>query len=178
MELAGVSLNSARFLSNEWGPPQSLRGSNELRELAATIAAHSEWRFELISIGAGKDGMATGLSVDGLEHLLASSLTAYDAGQHGLSLIYLVSVLEELVRDTAAQHRVKGRDRSTRTIIRELAFQGIIDEITADVLDHAWDRRNAIVHGRAATEGISRDEILRITTACRALQVALGLQIA
>lgn len=157
---------------------ESLRGSNEIKELAAAIATHAEWRFELISLGTRKDATSTGLSEDSLEHLLAASLTAYDAGQQDLSLIYLVSVLDELVRDAVMQHRIKGRDRSARSIIQELAFQGIIGGTTADVLDQAWNRRNAIVHGRPEAESPSRAEILRVVAACREVQAAMRLQAA
>jgi hypothetical protein len=93
-------------------------------------------------------------------------------------LIYLVSVLDELVRDAAMRYRIKGRDRSPGAIIAELAFQGIIDGTTADVLDEAWDRRNAIVHGRPAAASPSRDEILRVVAACREVQAAMRLQAA
>ncbi len=137
---------------------EGLRGSNEIKELAVAIERHAGWRFELISLGARKDTALAGPSEDSLEHLLAFSLTAYDLGQRDLSLIYLVSVLDELVRDAAMRYRIKGRDRSPGAIIAELAFQGIIDGTTADVLDEAWDRRNAIVHGRPAAESPSREE--------------------
>jgi hypothetical protein len=157
---------------------ESLRGSNEIKELAAAIAVHAGWRFELISLGTRKDATSAGLSEDGLEHLLAASLAAYDSGRQDLSLLYLVSVLDEMVRDAAMHHRIKGRDRSARSIIQELAFQGIIDSTTADVLDEAWNRRNAIVHGRPGAESPSRGEILRAVAAARKLQAAMRLQAA
>ena len=68
--------------------------------------------------------------------------------------------------------------RSARAIIPGLAFQGIIDGTTADVLDQAWNRRNAIVHGRPEAESPSRDEILRVVAACREVQAAMRLQAA
>ena len=157
---------------------EGLRGSNEIRELAAAMEAHAGWRFELISLGRHKDADLEALSESGLERLLDAALTAYDSGQRDLSLIYLVSLLDELVRDAAMQHRIKGRDRSARAIIAELAFQGIIDGTTADVLDQAWDRRNAIVHGRPEAESPSRDEILGVVEVCREVQAAMRLQAA
>jgi hypothetical protein len=157
---------------------EGLRGSNEIRELAAAIEAHAGWRFELISLGRRKDADLETLSESGLEHLLDAALTTYDTGQRDLSLIYLVSLLDELVRDAAMQHRIKGRDRSARAIIAELAFQGIIDGTTADVLDQAWDRRNAIVHGRSEAESPTRDEIVRVVAASREVQAAMQLQAA
>jgi uncharacterized protein YutE (UPF0331/DUF86 family) len=157
---------------------EALRGSNEIKQLAAAVETNAGWRFELISLGVSKDANATALSEGGLEHLLDAAVTTYESGQRELSLIYLVSLLDELVRDAALQHRLKGRDRSARAIIAELAFQGIIDGTTADVLDQAWDWRNAIVHGRATAEGPTRDEILRVVAACREVQTAMQLQAA
>ena len=159
-------------------PAESLRGSNEIKELAAAVEAHAGWRFELISLGKRKDTPSVGVSEGNLERLLDTALTTYDSGRRDVSLIYLVSVLDELVRDAALQYRIKGRDRSAGSIIAELAFQGIIDGATADVLDQAWQRRNAMVHGRAETERLSRDEILQVVAACREIQAAMQLQAA
>ena len=157
---------------------EGLRGSNAIRDLAAVVEQHAGWRFELISLGRRKDIDMDAPPAGGLAHLLDAALTAYDSGQRDLSLIYLVSLLDELVRDAAVQHRIKGRDRSAQAIIAELAFQGIIDGATADVLDQAWDRRNAIVHGRLEAESPTRDEIARVIAASHEVQAAMRLQAA
>jgi len=156
---------------------ESMIGSNEFVELAKTIEAHAGWRLELISLGRRKPAVQE-LSGDGLERLLAAGLSAYDSGQRDLALIFLVSVLDELVRDAAMRHRVKGRDRSASAIIQELAFQGIIDEETADALDWAWKRRHGIVHGHAGAESPSQAEIARVAAACREVQAAMRLEAA
>jgi uncharacterized protein YutE (UPF0331/DUF86 family) len=157
---------------------EGLRGSNEIKELAAAVEVHAGWRFELISLGTSREAPSGGLSENILEQLLSASLAAFDSGQSDLSLIYLVSVLDELLQDAAVQHRIKGRDRSARSIIQELAFRGIIDGTTADVLDLAYNRRNAIVHGRSEVPRPSQDEIARIIAACREVQAAMRLQAA
>ncbi len=156
---------------------ESIIGSNEFVELAKTIDAHPGWRLELISLGRRKE-IVQELSPDDLERLLAAGLSAYDSGQRDLALIYLVSVLDELVRDAAMRHRVGGRDRSASAVIHELTFQGIIDGETADVLDWAWKRRHAIVHGPADAESPSRTEIAQVAAACRELQAAMRLEAA
>jgi hypothetical protein len=156
---------------------ESIIGSNEFVELARTIEAHPGWRLELISLGR-RNAAPEELSRDALERLLATGLTAYDVGQRDLALIYLVSVLDELVRDTAVRHRVKGRDRSTSVVIQELAFQGIIDGDTADVLDWAWQRRHAIMYGQAEAESPSHTDIARVAAACREVQAAMRLETA
>jgi hypothetical protein len=155
---------------------ESIIGSNEFVELAKAVEAHPGWRLELISLGRRKEPLEE-LSPDALERLLAAGLSSYDAGQRDLALIYLVSVLDELVRDTAMRHRIKGRDRSASAVIQELAFQGIIDEETADVLDWAWQQRRAIVHGHAGAE-MSRAEIAQVVAACREVQEAMQVEAA
>jgi hypothetical protein len=155
---------------------ESIIGSNEFVELAKTIDAHAGWRLELISLGRRKEPVEE-LSPDALERLVAAGLSASDAGQRDLALVYLVSVLDELVRDTATVHRVRGRDRSTPAVIQELVFHGIIDEETADVLEWAWKRRHAIVHGQAGAE-TSRTEITQVAAACREVRAAMRLEAA
>jgi hypothetical protein len=153
---------------------ESIIGSTEFVELAKTIDAHAGWRLELISLGRRKEPLEE-LSPDALERLVAAGLSASDAGQRDLALVYLVSVLDELVRDAATLHRVRGRDRSAPAVIQELSFQGIIDEETADVLKWAWKRRHAIVHGQAGAE-TSRTEITRVAAACREVRAAMRLE--
>jgi hypothetical protein len=126
--------------------------------------------------GLDRGTASTELSEPSPKHLVAASLAPCDSGQHDLSPIYLVSVLDELVQDAGMQYRIKGRDRSARSIIQELAFQGIIDDTTAELLDQAWERRNAIVRGRTEAESLNRDEVLRIVTACRETYAARRLQ--
>lgn len=156
---------------------ESIISSNEFVELAKTIEAHAGWRLELISLGRREPAIQE-LSPNGLERLLAAGLGAYDSGQRDLALIYLVSVLDELVRDTAMRHRIRGRDHSASAVIQGLAFQGIIDEETAEVLEWAWKRRNAIVHGHGGAESPSQAEITQVVAACREVQAAMRLKAA
>jgi hypothetical protein len=58
-----------------------------------------------------------------------------------------------------------------------LVFHGIIDEETADVLEWAWKRRHAIVHGQAGAE-TSRTEITQVAAACREVRAAMRLEAA
>ena len=154
---------------------ESLIGSNEFVELAKAVEGHPGWRLELNSLGSRKPDFEE-LSEDGLDRLLAAGLTACHSGQRDLALIYLVSVLDELVRDAAMRHRIKGRDRSTPSVIGQLCFEGIIDEATADILEQAWKRRNAIVHGRAGTQSPDEEEMARLVAACREVQAAMRLE--
>lgn len=152
-------------------------GANEFVGLAKAVDAHAGWRLELISLGRRRSA-AEGLDEARLERLLAPAWDAFERGQRDMALIYLVSLLDELVRDAAIRHHVGGRDRAAAAVIHDLAFMGVIDDATADVLDAAWQRRNALVHGRTATEVPSRDDIARMVKACRKIRSAIGLGLA
>jgi uncharacterized protein YutE (UPF0331/DUF86 family) len=156
---------------------EEMIGSNELVALAKAVNAQTGWRLELISLGQRKP-VAAELPEDALDRLVAAAWTAFDAGQREMALIYLVSLLDEFVRDAAVRHRIRGRDGAASGVIQELAFMGVIDETTADVLEDAWERRNAIVHGVAQAEGPSRAEIARIINACRHVEAAMRLEAA
>ena len=156
---------------------EEMIGSNELVALAKAVNAQEGWRLELISLGRRKPGTEE-LSEDALDRLLAAAWTTFDTGQREMALIYLVSLLDEFVRDAAMRHRISGRDRAAPAVIHELAFMGVIDEATADVLEDAWERRNAIVHGHTRKDGPSRAEIARIVAACRHVEAAMRLEAA
>ena len=156
---------------------ESLKGSNEIIELAEAVAQHDGWRFELVSTGRTVPRPAQ-LSDDDLDRLLAPALSEDAAGRPDVALIYLVSLLDELVHDAVVWHDIRGRDRSARALIGELSFLGIIEDATADVLEQAWDWRNRIVHGRSASPGPSAEEVGRVMDACRELVAATKLQAA
>jgi REase_AHJR-like len=156
---------------------EEIVGSNEFAELAKAIDAKPDWRLELISLGRRKP-VIVGLAEDELERLLATAWAMFDSGQRDAALIYLVSLLDEFVHDAAIRHRVRGLDRAVPAIIHELSFMGVISETTADVLDDAWKRRDAIVHGHTQAKAPSKPEIARLVSACREVQVAMRLETA
>jgi len=156
---------------------ENLIGSREVVDVAAAVASHREWRFELVSTGRSVT-LPVVLSSEELDQLLAPALSDNTAGRQDVALIYLVSLLDELVHDAVVWHDIRGRDRSARALIGELSFLGVIEDATADVLEQAWDWRNRIVHGRSASPGPSREDVRRVMDACRELAAATKLQAA
>src|SRR5579872_5644807 len=75
-----------------------LRGSNEIKELAAVIDQQAGWRFELVSLGIGPWDVVVP-SEEKLERLIARGVALRDAGADDVAVIFLVSLLEELIRD-------------------------------------------------------------------------------
>jgi len=156
---------------------EEIIGSNEFVALAKAVEANAGWRLELISLGRRKP-VAEGLAEDALERLIAAAWSAFDAGKPDTALIYLVSLLDEFVRDAAIRHRVKWCDLAGPAIVHNLVFMGVIGEETANALYDAWKRRNAIVHGHSAAESPSKAEIARLIAACRDVQAAMRLEAA
>ena len=154
-----------------------LKGSNEIKELAAAVEQHAGWRFELIALASDPRDIAVPSEAE-LDRLAERSLALYDANLPDAALIYAVSVLEELIRDAGAQHRIKGHRHSTKAIVGELAFRGVVSGEAADALDRAWDQRNQIVHGTAGDKSISRESIVELSEVCREIQAAMELQAA
>jgi len=154
-----------------------LKGSNELKELAAAVDQHAGWRFELIALGPSPHDVVPP-SETTQDRLTERALALYDAGLPDAALIYAVSVLEELIRDAGAQHRIKGKLHATRAIVRDLAFRGVIGEEAVDALDRAWDERNRIVHGSASDQDLGREAIVELIAVCRGVQAAMRLQAA
>jgi uncharacterized protein YutE (UPF0331/DUF86 family) len=87
-------------------------------------------------------------------------------------------VLEELIRDAGAQHRIKGKLHATRAIVGDLAFRGVVGEEVADALDRTWDQRNRIVHGSTSDQHLDRAAIVELIAACREVQAVMQLQAA
>jgi hypothetical protein len=154
-----------------------LKGSNEIKELAAVIDRQAGWRFELMSLGIGPWDVVVP-SEEKLERLIARGVALRDAGADDVAVIFLVSLLEELIRDIGLQHGLKGYRESTRSIIRELAFRGIVGNDAVDALDAGWDRRNRIVHGSDAGRTASGDDIAALMAACRELRETMSLEAA
>jgi hypothetical protein len=154
-----------------------LKGSTEIKELAAVIDKQAGWRFELMSLGIGPWDVVVP-SEEKLERLIARGVALRDAGADDVAVIFLVSMLEELIRGVGLQHGLTGFRESTRAIVNELAFRGIVGNDTIDALDAGWDRRNRIVHGSDAGRTDSGDDIVALTAACRELREGMRLEAA
>ena len=156
---------------------EELKGSNEFVALAAAVEQQAGWRLELIHLASRKPAVV-GSDAAQLARLVARSLMVQDAGLHDAALIYALSVLEELIRDVAAQHRAKTYQLSTRAIVSDLVFLGVLSETAADALDRAWERRDRIMHGSMADQGSDRAAITELIQVCREVQAAMQLQAA
>jgi uncharacterized protein YutE (UPF0331/DUF86 family) len=154
-----------------------LKGCNEIKELAGAVDQRGGWRFELIALGPSPRDVVVP-SETALDRLTERALALYDSGWPDAALLYAAAMLEELIRDAGAQHRIKGKLHATRAIVGDLAFRGVVGEEVADALDRAWDQRNRIVHGSTSDQHLDRASIVELIAACREVQAAMQLQAA
>jgi hypothetical protein len=125
----------------------TLRGSNELEELAAKVAAQPGWRFELVTLGVdGGEGEVVSRP-DWLEGMLRQ--TAH-ADPTIYRMLYLEELLNFVVRGAAIRNRIDVRDKAVGRIARELVFAGIMQQQTLDRIELAHNYRNRLMHGPIA----------------------------
>jgi hypothetical protein len=154
-----------------------LKGSNEFVALATVVNQQVGWPLELIHL-ASRGPAVVGPDKANLDRLVARSLAAREAGLQDAALIYALSVLEELIRDIGAQHRIKVRQLSTRAIVHDLVFLGVVGEEAADVLDRAWEQRERIMRGVSAEAYPDVGAIAELIDAGREVQEAMQLEAA
>jgi hypothetical protein len=113
-----------------------------------------------------------------LDRRTERALPLYGSGWPDAVLLCAASVLEELIRDAGAQHRIKGKPHATTAIVRDLAFRGALSQEMVDALDRAWNQRNRIVHGSISDQNLDRAVILELIRAWHQIQAAIQLQVA
>jgi len=148
---------------------RSLRGANDLRQLAEEIAAHPGWRLELVALGKDADELAEILEPDWLEAALR--LPDDMAGNPEVRTyfaVYQSQLLESLLHGLAVISRLRPRGKSASRIAQELVFHGVIDQDTLARIEQAMEWRNALVHGRPLPRS-AEDECADLSALCREL---------
>jgi len=171
-----IAVNDDRCVVVEIKRADTLKGSNDLVELAARVAEHPNWRFELVTLAAPEAPEGPVPSEAALRELFDATLRAFEAGdaaQRRVALTALVLTLERLLDLIAVEHGIQASDRSMKALIGELSFQGVIDEPTATMLDRASDWRNVLWNGGTRELELGRADVAQVVDAGRVLQSAL-----
>jgi len=148
-------------------PARALKGSNELKELAAKVADQPGWRLELIALPSEQDDVAPLREPDWLESMLEGSGVASDST---VRVVYLIEVLSYLVRGLASVNKIKLGAKSTRRIARELVFAGVLSQELLDRIEDALERRNRLMHRLLSDSRSLADQADNIIALCRELR--------
>jgi REase_AHJR-like protein len=143
-----------------------LRGSNDLKELAARVATQPGWRFELVTLGNDGNEADVISRPDWLESMLRTPDLATNPDQAYFHVVYLGQVLEFLVRGVALRNGIRIRDRLPRRIANELVFAGIMEQPILDRLEHALSYRDKLLHERVAPEN-QKEQVHEMTALSR-----------
>lgn len=154
-----------------------LKGSNELVETAAAIDQHPGWRFELIALGPPRNDVAVPARAT-LDQLVGRAMHLHQSGLPDAALVYILAVLEELIRAVGAQHGIRGKQVAASAIVRDLAFRGILTDEIVDVFDQAWAIREGIMHGAGGGPNSAEPKLEPLIEACRQVRGAIELQAA
>ena len=123
-------------------PAGSLKGANDLVELAERIAAQPGWRLELITF-KDKDPDAVALSPDWLQRML------HPPNDDTFACVYRTEVLGFLLRSIALGQNMRGRNKLSVAIAHELAFAGLIDATLVGRIDDAFHWQAKLMQGQA-----------------------------
>jgi hypothetical protein len=140
-----------------------LRGSNDMKELAARIAAQPGWRFELVTLGSDGDEAEVVSRPDWLEAMLRQHA---DAGPTIFRVLYLGQVLDFLVRGAAILNGMHVREKTVTGIAHELVFSGVMQQQTLDRIELVLDYRKRLMYGPVA-QPPQTEEVTDITELCR-----------
>jgi hypothetical protein len=121
----------------------SLKGANELVDLAQRVTAQPGWRLELITY-KDKDPDAALISPQWLQQTLEPSNKA-------LTCAYRLEVLGFLLRSLALRSDKSVRNKTPTAIARELAFEGIIDGHLVDRIDDAYHWQADLLRGHLSS---------------------------
>ena len=121
----------------------SVRGANDIVELAERVSTQPGWRFELIAIPENDRIARPDLDwIDADVRLLAKS----DLNKPAFIMAY--AAIENLIAFAAARNNRNPASTTFPSIVRDLVVRGVIDEDLKRVIDDALARRNAIMHAR------------------------------
>jgi hypothetical protein len=146
---------------------RALKGSNELKELAARVAGQPGWRLELIALSSEGDDAAPLRDPDWLESMLKRPNIVSDPT---VQVVYLIEVLSYLVRRLASLNKIKIGDKSTQRIARELAFAGVLPQELLDRIEDTLEQRNRLMRRLPPDSRSPTDQADDIIALCREIR--------
>jgi len=148
-------------------PARALKGSNELKELAARVADQPGWRLELIALPSEENDAAPLREPDWLESMLARPSFTNDST---VQFVYLTEVLSYLIRGLASINKIGIGDKPTKRIAQELTFAGLLTQELLDRIENALEWRNRLMHRLLPDQRSAADQVDDIIALCRELR--------
>ena len=146
-------------------PHSTLKGANDLIEMAERVSAHPDWRFELVVLDEGEHDRQLGAGPSG-DDLFRTVQAAADARLTDLAAVYLAQVLVMAARDLAWRHKVAVRGKADRALFVALGFHGVLPQALVQRCLAVLNSRSELVHAPNGREPPSMAELRDLVELC------------
>jgi hypothetical protein len=137
----------------------SLKGANDLVELAERVHSQPGWRLELVTFKA-PDPDATIASSDWLNRMLQPPK------DDRFNCFYRLEVLGFLIRSVALRRNLKVNGQAEPAIGHQLAFEGVIEPALASRIDDAFRWKTNLLRGYAHSPSAA-EQAIELENLCR-----------
>ena len=147
----------------------SLKGSNDLVNLADRISGHPNWRLELVVLGDRESDQSANSEVN-FSHLLekvklASSIKLFDVAH-----VYLTAILVGTAYGIARRYGVKVRHKVDRALLEDLGFHGILPQDVVEASLAALSVRNSVAHASGEMASVSEEDVEALVRLCERMR--------
>lgn len=147
----------------------SLKGSNDLVNLADRISEHPDWRFELVVLDDDENGrVVNGEAV--FEQMLESASYASSMKMFNMAYVYLTAILGGLAEEVAKGHGVRVDHKSVEALMGDLGFKGVVTQDIVEESLAAFSVRNSIVHAFRERTDVSENDVEALANLCERLR--------
>lgn len=141
-------------------PAGTLKGANDLVELAERVAMNPGWRLELVALRQ-EEPVNPALAPGWLDQKLTM------AGETPVCF-FRAALLEVLIRSMAALEGLRVKQKSARDLAHELAFQGAMDGDLVSRIDAALQWQTDILQDRPNSRSV-QDQAAELDAICSAV---------
>ncbi len=143
----------------------SLKGSNDLVNLADRISGHPNWRFELVVLEDRESDQSASSEIS-FDRLLEKVSLANSVRLFDLSYVYLTIILSKTAVGIARRHGVKTRNKTDLVVLEDLGFKGILPQEVVEASLAALSVRNSVAHASGETARVSEEDVEALVRLC------------
>lgn len=147
----------------------SLKGSNDLIDLADRISGHPSWRFELVVL-EDRENDQSGSSEIEFNSVMDKVKLAGSVKLFGMAYVYLTTVLIESADEIARRYGVKARHKTDRILLEDLGFRGILPQEVVESSLAALSKRNSVVHISDEMASVSEADVEALARLCERMR--------
>ena len=146
-------------------PYSTLKGANDLIDMAERVSSHPDWRFELVVLDEDEHGRPLDAGPSG-DDLFRTIQAAADARLTDVAIIYLAQILVMAARDLTRRHKVAVSGKADRALFTDLGFHGVLPQALVQRCLAALDRRDDLIHRPNGREPPAMAELKDLVELC------------